>query len=307
MKNNFYLFVLLSIFSCSQEEMSLHSTNGNQFSIWIIKEGQLEFRDSLSGIDLNSLTLESSPWVRSDEINLYDWSSHTFFLNSKKEKEKYSGRHFLVVSDGKRLFAGVFFPIYMSSIPSLPFISPEDGVFSPTDVIQFGQLGHQFTGDIENLENFRNELFLDGLLHEGIQVELISLKKKNSTTLLYSFEVTNNDNENLYILDPDKMGASHFHYITNGVWLEQNNSYYFPEQIPSTPFGLVPASWYYKLQPGRRITRTVELSGFALLPSGNVNCRFSFPGSIIKSGEWKKYDGRIWLGDYFVEKEIELN
>ena len=306
MKNLIYFFVLLIIFSCNQEDLNPQQFNDNQFGIWIVKEGQLEIHDSPSDIDLNSLKLESAPWVKSSEIEFYDWSSHTFFLNTEKKKENYSGRHFVVVSKGERLFAGVFFPMYMSSIPQLPSILPVDDFFYPTDVIQFGQLGHQFTGDIENLGNFREELLLAGLLHEGIQVELTNLKKKNQTTILYSFEVTNRDKGNLYILDPDKMGASHFHYVTNGVWFEQNNSYYFPEQIPNEPFEKVPESWYYKLKPGQKINRTVELAGFTSLPSGKLNCRFSFPGSIIKAGEWKKSDGRIWLGDFFVEKEMEL-
>jgi hypothetical protein len=306
MRKLIYLVVLLSILSCNQEDIHPYQINDNQFSIWIVKEGQLEIHDSPSDIDINSLKLESTPWIKSSEIELYDWSSHTFFLNTEKEKEKYSGRHFVVVSENERLFAGVFFPLYMSSMPQLPSILPMDDFFYPTDAIQFGQLGHQFAGDIENLGKFREELLKAGLLHEGIQVELTTVKKKNPTTILYSFEVTNHDKENLYVLDPGKMGASQFHYVTNGVWFEQNSSYYFPEQIPHTPFEIVPESWYYKLRPGQKMTRTVELTGFKLLPAGMVKCRFSFPGSIIKAGEWKKLDGRIWLGDFFVEKAIDL-
>lgn len=306
MKNLIYLLVLLLIFSCNQEEIDPQNFNDNQFSIWIVKEGQLEIHVSPSEIDLNSLKLESSPWVKSSDIELYDWSSHTFFLNVEKKKENYSGRHFVVVSKGERLFAGVFFPIFMSSIPQLPSILPMDDFFYPSDVIQFGQLGHLFTGNIEYLSDFKKELLFAGLLHEGIQVELTNLKKKNQTTILYSFEVINRDKENLYIMDPDKMGASHFHYVTNGVWFEQNNSYYFPEEVQHKPFETVPESWYYKLKPGQKMTRTVELTGFNSLPAGRVNCRFSFPGSVIKEGEWRKRDGRIWLGDFFVEKEIDM-
>jgi len=42
------------------------------------------------------------------------------------------------------------------------------------------------------------------------------------------------------------------------------------------------------------------------IPSGKVKCSFSFPGSNMKSGEWKKSDGRVWIGDYYVEKELEI-
>jgi hypothetical protein len=306
MKNLFYLFVLLLIFSCNQEDIDKNQINDNQFSIWIVKEGQLEIHNSPSEFDLNSLKLESTPWVKSSEIELYDWSSHTFFLNTEKEKEKYSGRHFVVISENERLFAGVFFPLYMSSIPQLPSILPIDDFFYPADIIHFGQLGHQFTGNIEGQNEFKKALISADLLREGIKVELTHVKKKNQTTIEYTFQVTNIDKENIYVLDPDKMGASRFHYLTNGTWISVNNTYYFPNPVNHTAFDKVQKSWYFKLHPGEQMSRKVELSNFPSLPSGKVKCSFSFPSSNMKSGEWRKSDGRIWIGDYYTEKELML-
>jgi len=286
--------------------MEPHTYSSNNLAIYIVKEGQLQTVGSDANIDINKLKLEPTAWVKSSEIELYDWSSHTFYLNTKKGKGIYSGRHFVVVSGNERLFVGVFFPMYLSSFPQIPSILSEDEQFSPGDVIQFGQLGHQFTGELNNLDIFKNALISSGLLHNGIQVELTKVQKKNNTTLAYTFEVTNLDTETLYVIDSDKMGDSRFHYVTNGVNFVQNNTYYFPENIQNTSFETVPDSWYFKLYPSQKMTRTVELSGFSSLPSGNVKCWFSFPGSMIKAGEWKKKDGRIWLGDYFVEKEMEF-
>jgi len=259
-----------------------------------------------TSIDINTLNLEPNPWVKSSDIELYDWSSHSFYLNTQKEKAKYSGRHFVVFSGDERLFLGVFFPLYMSSFPQIPSILPMDEFFSPGDVIQFGQLGHRFTGEMNNLDIFKKALISSGLLHNGIKLELLNLQKKNNSTVAYTFEVTNLDTETLYLLDPDKMGDSRFHYVTNGVNFVKNNSYYFPENSQHTSFETVPDNWYFKLRPGQKMLRTVELTGFSSLPTGVVKCWFSFPGSIIKSGEWKKGDGRIWLGDYYIEKELEL-
>jgi hypothetical protein len=76
--------------------------------------------------------------------------------------------------------------------------------------------------------------------------------------------------------------------------------------VNHTAFDQVQDNWYFKLQPGEKMTRNVELSNFPSLPSGKVKCSFSFPGSNMKSGEWKKSGGRIWIGDYYVEKELEI-
>jgi hypothetical protein len=267
----------------------------SDINIFLVKEGQLLIHDS--DVDLNSLELESTPWVKSTEIDLYDWSSHTFYLNTEKEKAKYSGRHFVVVSGDERLFIGVFFPMEMSSLPQIPSISPEDAIFYPKNVIHFGQLGHHFTGNLEEQKEFKKALISSDLLREGIKVELTRVKKKNQTTINYSFQVTNIDRENIYVLDPDKMGASRFHYVTNGTWFSVNNTYYFPNQVNNTAFDKVQDSWYCKLKPREKMTRNVDLSNFPSSPSGKAICSFSFPGSNMKSGNWKKSGGRLWSGE----------
>jgi len=302
MKTFFYLFFILFFSSCLSDIENYRNNLQTDIEIYIVKEGQLTAYDA--DVDLNSLKLESRPWIKNSEIEFYDWSSHTFYLNTEKEKEKYSGRFFVVVSDDERLFVGVFFPMYMSSFPQMPSISPEDGLFYPNNVIHFSQLGHQFTGNIEEQNEFKKALISSGLLREGIKVELTRVKKKNQTTIEYTFQVTNIDKENIYLLDPNKMGDSRFHYVTNGVWFSIDNTYYFPNQVNHTAFDKVQDSWYFKLRPGEKMTRNVELSNFPSLPSGKVKCSFSFPGSNMKSVEWKKSDGRIWIGDYYVEKEL---
>jgi hypothetical protein len=306
MKNLLYFLLSILLFSCNDDDTLPRSSSGNNMAIYIVKEGQLQVAGSDTNINIHTLKLEPNPWVKSSEIELYDWSSHIFYLNTNKEKGKYSGRHFVVVSGEERFFTGVFFPLYMSSFPLMPSILPMDDFLVPGDIIQFGQLGHRFTGGINNNDNFKKALISSGILHNGIKVEIQQLRKKNNTTVSYTFEVANLDDETLYLLDPDKMGGSRFHYVTNGVSFVQNNTYYFPENTQHTSFETISDSWYFKLRPGQKMERTVELTGFSTLPTGRVKCWFTFPGSIIKSGEWKKSDGRIWLGDHFIEQEIEL-
>ncbi|TNF45904.1 MAG: hypothetical protein EP310_00900 [Bacteroidetes bacterium] len=305
MKTISYLYVLVFLTSCLGDVENYRNNLQSDIEIYIIKEGQLTIHDS--DFDLNSLQPESQPWVKSSEIELYDWSSHTFYLKKPVDKGKYSGRHFVVVSGDERLFAGIFFPMYMSSFPQLPSIIPEDDLFSPKDVILFGQFGHQFPTEQLKSDKFKKALFDAGLLSNGINVDLKQLKSKGENAVEYTFEVTNCDTETLYIPDPDKMGDSRFHYITNGVWFFTGNTYCYSNLSDHTSFENFSESWFYKLKPGQKMTRTVEQSGFSCALSGKVNCRFSFPGAKIKTGEWKKPDGRVWIGNFYVEKEMVIN
>ena len=296
------LFTILLFVSCSESDPSFRKTGTGEISIYIVKEGQLQLSDK--DFDLDKLELEAEPWVKNTDIDLYDWSSHTFFLNKPVEKEKYSGRHFVVIANDERLFAGVFFPMHLSSLPQLPAITPENDYFFPGDVIQFSQFGYQLPNEQIKSDDFKEALIDAGLLSNGIKVELTQVKKKNQNSIEYTFEVTNLDSKTLYIPDPDKMGVPRFHYITNGVWFFSGGTYCYSNLSEHTAFETFSGSWFCKLQPGQKMTRTIEQSGFSCDLSGKVKCCFSFPGAIIKTGEWKKPDGRVWQGSYFTEEEL---
>ena len=304
MKYIFIAFIAFLLFSCGDAEILNQRNGAGEINIYIVKEGQLEIHDK--DFDLDKLKLEAEPWVKNSDIELYDWSSHTFFLNKPVEKEKYSGRHFVVVSGDKRLFAGVFFPIYMSSFPQLPAITPSDDYFFPRDIIQFSQFGYQFPNEQIKSDDFKEALIDAGLLSNGIKVDLTQVKKKGQNSIEYTFEVTNLDSKTLYIPDPEKMGVSRFHYITNGVWFFTGDTYCYSNLSEHTAFETFSDSWFYKLKPGQKMTRTVEQNGFSCSLSGKVKCSFSFPGTTMKIGEWKKNDGRVWHGDFFVEKELVI-
>jgi hypothetical protein len=298
------LFVCL-LWSCNDSELEYSRDKNSDVNIYLVKEGQLEIYSS--EIDLKSLELEGTPWVKDSDIEFYDWSAHSFFLKDEIEKGEYSGRHFVVTSGKKRLFAGIFFPMHMSSFPALPSISPEDGFFSPKDVIRFGHFGYHRPGELNDNQDFKAELISSGILREGIQVEITGLKRVNSTTLKYTYQVKNIESGNIYILDPQKMGTSRFHYFTNGVSLIKDEHYYWAKDVESTASENIILSWYTKLKPGQAITRTIQLGGYHSLPTGKVNVTFSFPGANLKNkGEWKKSDGRIWVGNFITEQELNI-
>lgn len=306
MKNIYLVFLIIILSSCSLNDLEFpFKGDGTQINIYLVKDGQLNH--SSTNVDLESLELESSPWVKHAEIKFYDWSSQMFYMNVEKAKEKHSGKYFVLKSGQESLFLGLFLSSLSSFMPMFPSIIAHDDFFYPSDIIGLGGYGfNENSTSLNKNSEFRIAMENSGLLKEGIEVDLLEVKKINSTTLEYTFKVTNLDLENIYILDPAKMGNSRFHYYTNGVYFRQNETYYSVDNIDYTPSEKIDPGWYFKLASGKSVTRTVKLNGYRSLPSGIVTATFNFPGSKVKKGEWQKNDGRIWMGNFMVKKELEL-
>lgn len=301
-----FVLILFLFSSCISEHIeSPYKGDGTQIEIYLIKDELIEDFDPFKEINENDL--ESDPWLRYDDIEFYDWSSHSFYLKNVKPPDSGRGRHFVLTADKNPLFVGFFYSMFMSSIPPFPAIL-NDFSFYPDDIICLNTFGYQRSDSLlSKSSEYRFEMENSGLLREGIDVELKELRRVNSSTLEYSFSVTNRDVENIYVLDPQKMGTSYFHYFTNGVSLRTDNHSYYANDFESTRSDEMKFEWYTKLSPGESIVRSVNLNGFNELPKGNVKASFHFPGAhYLQKGEWKKPDGRIWLGNFRTEKELNL-
>lgn len=305
MKRIVYIFSFLLCISCSKDSTEITNTSNN-FNIYLVEEGQLELHNSEA--DLDGLKLESKPWVKSSDIDFYDWSAQAFYLKKVVEKISHSASHFMVTSGKRRLFLGVFWPSYMSSFPMIPSILPEDDWWSPKDIIRFNSFGWLRNDILSKNDEFKTELINSGILREGIKVEIIELKRKDNSTLQYSYKLSNLETQPVYVLDSDKMGAARFHYHTNGPNLQLDDKYYSASNFETIATKEIDASWYKKLSSGQSITRSVELSGYTSIPLGKVKATFMFPGSpLTKSKSWQKSDGRIWVGGYIAEKELTVH
>jgi hypothetical protein len=306
MKNILFIFLIFLLSSCSFNDIEFpFKSDGTQINIYRVKDGQLSH--SSTNVDLESLDLERTPWLSHSEIKFYDWSSQMFYLKVGKEKEKHSGKYFVLKSGQEPLFLGLFLSSVSSVMPMFPSIIAHDDLFFPSDVVGLGGYGfNENTTSLNKNSEFRIAMENSGLLKEGIKADLLEIKKINSTTLEYTFKITNLDLENIYILDPAKMGNSRFHYYTNGVYFRQNETYFSADNFDYTPSEKIDPEWYFKLAPGKSITRTVKLNGYRSLPSGIITATFNFPGAKVIKGEWQKNDGRIWMGSFMVKKEMDL-
>ena len=300
------LVSFLFLYGCDYDDLNQSGYRGSrELNIYLVDGKQIVRR--YGDVDPDTLKLEKTPWISQHEISFYDWSAHTFLLKTDKPREKFSGRYFVVKSNEEPLFVGYFFPSFMSSFPSYPSVIATDYYFYPLDVVSIDGFGGFFNEKMDENIQFKKALIQADLFREGIQVELTGLRKKNASTVEYSYMVTNLDEDFIYVLDPVKMGANRFHYYTNGVSFVKGSTYYFSENLENTPSENIPENWYFRLSPGKSISRTVELRGFRSLPTGNFTASFTFPGaSHLKSGEWKMRDGRIWVGSFYVKKEFDF-
>jgi hypothetical protein len=306
-----YILLLAIFWSCDKSDFDFEielpfEGDGTQIEIYLVKTEKLENFNHTE--ELYFEDLEETSWLAHDQIEFYDWSSHTFYLKEEHTSGK-GGNYFVLTADKEPIFTGFFHSSPMSTIPPVPIITTDYNFGSPKDVITLNRFGCIDTdGIMANDSRFRREMENSGLLKEGIDLDLLSLKRRSTSTLEYTYKITNNDLENIYLFDPAKMGASRFHYFTNGVSMRKGDTNYNSSNLESTASDKILSNWYFKLDPGKSLTRTVTLNGFESLPTGVVKARFNFPGAhYLNEKEWKKSDGRVWIGSLWIEKEIDLD
>ena len=124
---NLLLFLFVILLSSCTDEYSGYGDIGKGINIYLVKEGQI--KRSQTDIDLESLEIEKTPWVKHSEIEFYDWSSHMFYLKNEKEREKYGDRYFLVKDGRHPLFLGYFMFPYSSSLSYFPSVVAWDNYF----------------------------------------------------------------------------------------------------------------------------------------------------------------------------------
>jgi hypothetical protein len=284
--------IFIILWSCKTGDIDFPVTGGD-ISIYVTSSIESGWSTN-PNIDI--WPLEEKPWITISDIEFYDWSAHIFYLRREKEREKYAGRWFVVASEGRRLFSGYFFPVFSSYFSPAPSILASDKFFTPLNMVEIGGFDDFFDSQTETSKAFRKTLLESGLLREGISVELVDVKKRDSHSVIYSFSVSNLDNETILVPDPDLMGAGRFHYFTNGVSLTKDKTLFFAENKTVVSSEQMDDSWYYPLQPGETIVRSVILDGFNQLPAGRFDSFFRYYGSFTNRKYFYRQEGRIWAG-----------
>ena len=320
----FVMGIALLFFACEKKAnpVASSSSDDSAFAIYFLADTQLKMED-VSEKNIDELELAPLPWLCDNDIEFYDWSSHCIYL--KKDKSYFlpnwnndsftqfpvdwNNKPFIVTAYDEKCYLG-FFAGALSNFGIAPEIRDSYSNFYPANILNlyWAWLYHDFPQDHPEVQR---ALIESGLYHGGISVlfdttdanTLCMVENADTSTISYKFRITNEDEDNLYILDPDKMGTEFFHWFTNGLVFQHVETRKLYEsrwkklaELPSLDYWS--PNWFTKLSSGDTITRTVVLKGYPHLPPGEY--LFEFKYGIIHPGMEKDdlelADGRYWIG-----------
>ena len=246
------------------------------------------------------------------DFELYDSSTHIlYFKTDHPEFNTEKSSTFSVLADGEKIYKGVFWPSYFSSLPHGPYISSFPSFYPEYALrIEFISIDDQ-PEDTRNDPRIISALKEHGLLHSGLSVSINSISLKG-TQLNFNFTVTNKDETDLLILDPEKTGPNLFHYFTNGLFIrtltyEEVFSSSVQVEIPS-PWDSWKPGWLSELKSGEFRQFYINYTIGSSIDPGVYLASFEFPGLAFQVARDQLWQGnnRIWLGDVRVTRKITL-
>ena len=318
--------VILSSATCENTTNQSATENGDsigdasQFAIYLVAHF---IPPGMEVSDLSQLELQDEPWLSIDDIDFYDFSAHLIYLKEGKSLWLApSATPFVVIANGQRCYLGYFYSMISSYIPRGPTIQTMElrGEYREDVVHISGSMlwipGETYV-DVRDDERVANALRDAGKYSAGLRVQLnevVIVAQSDVTTLSYTFTVTNEDDDSLYVPDPDKMGTSRFHYWTNGPYLqslEDGTSFWSEHKATTAPDPFyswdIEWLWFTKIESHKSMERTVVLEGYPIIPAGRYSCYFDFNSSYfglifpdifsnMDKAERALADGRIWIG-----------
>ena len=303
----FFVLTVFTVTSCSNP--TKHEKQKSVINIFFLENEEQTFTN-VNDKALSEIEIEDTPWISSDEIIMYDWSSHLIYLTEEKSFEQsgipVSGKPFIVIANGKRCYIGALWPHYSSLWLQCPKIMVAPRYF-PDDIVQISfnefEVYTQENTDVRNNLYVKNALIQSAKIHYGLRCILNDVKVHNSDSnaeVTYTFTIYNDDKDDLYVLDPQRMGANLFHYFTNGVYFKTENKLYYSENpmiMEPEPYNHWEVDWHTKIKSGDSISRTLKLDGFRRIQPGEYESGFIFPSiQNVNKNDRIILDGRIWLG-----------
>jgi len=246
-----------------------------------------------------------------DDISLYDTSAHILYLTrNHSELDNIERGTFAFYDRGEPVFSGEFWPGYLSSSPSGPVI-----MTFPMSLQRYAlKIESWFDDQNSTLNNSRltNLLERHNLLHSGLAVSAVSASVAGPE-LIFSFTLTNMDETDLLILDPEKTGPGLFRFYTNGLYLygPDSNNEVFADNIQHSapdPWNSWSMDWLTLLGSGESKVFTFSYTIQTPLQPGEYRASFGYPGlSFQVSRDELFQDGaRVWLGGIKINQVITI-
>lgn len=246
------------------------------------------------------------------DIELYDTSTHILYFKKDQDYlEKMYENSFAFMNKGEIIYQGSFHPGYSSSMPIGPFIwsPPVYGTYA----LKIDNWTNPNNPDVRKDPTLISILNQNNLLHSGLRISASSINIQGSQ-LTFKFTITNKDQTDLMIIDPNKTGLNLFHYFTNGLYIyDSSNNEVFTSAIQHqspNPWDSWKIEWLSELKSGESAEFTIVYSIDNPLASGEYVTKFEFPGLGVggQITEDQLYQGnsRIWLGEISTTKRVTI-
>jgi len=328
--NRIYKPILLAIFLFMLLIINLFCSDGSDpnyeagISIYRLEDEKIKWNDFLKIGNKDSLKIIE--WISSDMIDAYDFSSHVIYLNTDPpsiDPTSLPGVSVVIAGDKKCYYLS---NQGISNCPQYCYL----GRINPSRVkMLILEFNNYYYSDIRNDERVKLALISSGKYRGGIKItldDIISKIQNDSPYFEFSLTLTNNDDQNLYLIDPldnwtNKWWSSGMSYLS--FWKKNNYDYSFfniptlyaenyPHRTIVIPEQLVPEKLLF-------IKRKAYISRKYLVPAinipyGNLRCAFYYSGVMgATQQESNLSDGRVWIGyiysnimDVTFSKEIGL-
>ena len=244
-----------------------------------------------------------------DDINLYDSSTHVLYFKTVHEEFKnILDESFTFLENGDTIYSGTFYSGYSSYIPLGPIILSPPNMYG--DYALRIEIWLDDKPDIRNNPRIIKVLKEHDLLHSGLSGFINSIEI-NGTQLTFLFTISNMDQNDLFILDLDKMGLNLFHYFTNGLKISNLTTHeiLFSSNIDHqhpNPWNSFNIDWLSQLKSGDSRQFTINYTIDSPLNPGEYFAFFEFPGLAyqVTIDNLNQNNNRIWLGDIRLTKKI---
>ena len=325
------------------------------FNIYLLQNEKMDYPTARTKA-LSELVLQEKPWIASGDIERYDVSTHLIHLTKGitvtwkrissegipfqvvaaadgERRISIRGTPFVAAADGQRCYLGMLWPSLPGAvwpgdgiIPLIQFSSFRDETpdLVPLGVFSFVQ-NYQLAEDPRFDPRLIKALKENGQYHAGVECSLneaVIIPTPEGSSVRYTYTLKNNDQDDLYVLDPNRMNTDYFHSNQNGIQVIaqlrvdeksglRSNVFRPDDRVFArpTPRKGVDKEWFTRLPSGELLRRTAIIKGFPRIPSGEYRLRFYFAspgyghGAIgwITRDQRQLKDGRIWIGQIRVD------
>jgi len=266
-----------------------------------------------------SMSIGDKVVLTSNDIDYYDLSTHFIYLKKSNTflSQELVRDSFQIYANGEKIYKGVFHSWVMSSMPLGPAIYTPGLFYGDYLVpIVYGSYIDMDGNAVPESDPRSDPRIVEALeshnqLHAGLKCEVRSVEFSGNQVKM-ELELSNYDSYNYYYLDPDKMGLGLFHYFTNGLSLwspTQKKSFENNIQhIQPDPYDSWEMSWLSLIKSHEQKTIQIKYDNFDLLTSGEYKLYFRFPGlSRVEKADLIQQNGRIWLGDLDLSRDIQIH